>query len=177
MSMIIKVDLDGLDRMIDTLGTDIENAVRPAAQAAAQVIYDDVRRNVARIGYVTGNLERSIYQVYSREMSSPGVAVYRISWNANKAPHGHLIEYGHLQRYVAYVGKDGRWHTAIRPEKRGTPKPRRKASQAEKDAYYVTLKGGPQQIAARPFIRPALRKFGEASAAAEAKLLEVLGMV
>jgi hypothetical protein len=175
--MAITVDLDGLDRMIDVIGTDIEESVRPVAQAAAQVLYDEVKRNVAKIGKVTGNLDKSIYQVYSKEKSGPGVAVYRISWNANKAPHGHLLEYGHIRRYASYVGKDGQWHTAIRPEKQGTPKPRRKASQAEKDAYYVTLPGGPQQIAAQPFIRPALSKFPQASAAAEAKLLEVLGMV
>ncbi|MBV2184457.1 MAG: hypothetical protein KUL88_07955, partial [Rhizobium sp.] len=95
-------------------------------------------------------------------------------WNAKKAPHGHLLEYGHVQRYAVFIGKDGKWHTAIRPEKLGTPKPRRNASQAEKDAYYLPRKGGPRFVAARPFVRPAAAKFPEAVAAMEAELLRCM---
>ena len=42
-----------------------------------------------------GQLRDAIYHVYADQLSSDGHAVYRVSWNAKKAPHGHLIEYGH----------------------------------------------------------------------------------
>jgi hypothetical protein len=174
----ISVDTSSLNALLDQLGSDAEASVRPAAQAAAQVLYEEVRKNVRRMGTKTGNLFNAIYQAYSESNSRPGKATYHIGWRTSgagvKAPHGHLLEYGHIQRYAAYIGKDGRWHTAVRPSMRGRPKPSQRASQAVKDAYYVMRKGGPAQIAARPFIRPAASKFPQALAAAEAKLLEIM---
>lgn len=137
-------------RMLDTLATDIEASVRPAAQAGAQVLYDAVKLNVSSMGRVTGNLDKSIYQVFSRDRSGQGLATYHVSWNHIKAPHGHLVEYGHVQRYATYF-KDGRWHT------------NKKKPLAQ-----------PRQVAARPFIRPAVAKFPEAVAAMETELARYL---
>ncbi|WP_050808629.1 HK97-gp10 family putative phage morphogenesis protein [Collimonas fungivorans] len=66
------------------------------AAAMATVIYDEVLLNASppRMGRVTGNLESSIYRVYSPERSSETQKTYRISWNKKKAPHGHLLEFG-----------------------------------------------------------------------------------
>lgn len=169
------IDMSAVRSMLDQLGSDIGTATRPAAQAAAQVFYDAVRSNVDRIGVVSGNLRRAVYQAFSPENSGPMNSEYHVSWNARKAPHGHLIEFGHVARYQAYVGKDGKWHTAIRPEMRGKKKPGRKASLAERDAYYVLRKKGPLQVAAQPFLRPALAKRNEAIAAAKKTLLDRLG--
>ena len=168
----IRMDLSQIDSLVSALGKSAEDAARPAAQAAAQVFYDEVRRNVAKIGKVTGNLSRSIYQKHIDEEGGPGRASYRISWRYGRgfAPHGHLIEFGHVARYATYVGKDGRWHTAVRPDARGKRKPGRNATQAQKDAYYVLRKNGPKQIAAQPFVRPALAKTAEALAAMEGEL-------
>lgn len=176
MTVKLTVDLPGLDRMIDQIGADIEAAARPAAQAAAQVFYDGVKGNVAKLGKVTGNLDASIYQAYRNKQSGPGVAVYSVFWNQRKAPHGHLLEFGHIQRYVVYINKSGEWRTLIRPEMRGKKPPSRKASQAVKDAYYVPLKA-PVQVAAKPFMRPAFALVANASAAAESELLKQLGML
>lgn len=170
MSLTVALDLSGLNSLIDTLGANAKEAIRPAAQAAAQVLYDAVKANVGRIGRKTGNLERSIYQAFSPEQSGPGVATYRVSWNAKKAPHGGLVEYGHLQRYRYYKGNDGKIRPMVRPGMEGKPRPSRRASQAVKDAYYVPLPT-PVQVAARPFIRPAVDKFGAAMEAAKAELL------
>jgi hypothetical protein len=63
----------------------------------------------------------------------------------------------------------------VRPEKRGTAKPRKRASQAEKDAYWIPREGGPKQVAARPFMRPAFYQQGAAIAAMRAKFFELLG--
>lgn len=172
-SFDMSVDLDdfllGMDEMADRL----EEAARPAAQAAAQVLYDAVRLNVFSLGSKTGLLLKSIYQVYSKTESSPGRATYHVSWNASTAPHAHLVEFGHLQRYKVYTGKDGKWYTAVRPEKKGMRKPGRYATQAEKDAYYVPL-AVPRQVGAQSFIRKAMSAFPAAEAAAEQKLLELI---
>jgi len=171
-SFSIDIDTSSLDAYIDQLADNAEEAARPAAQAAAQVLYDAVKENVAAIGKKTGNLDRSIYQAYSESNSRPGVATYHVSWNHKKAPHGHLLEYGYIQRYETRVGKDGRWYTLVRPEKKGTPKPARRASQAEKDAYYVLRQGGPVQWLGKAFIRRAASRTPQAIAAAEAELLK-----
>jgi len=174
MSML-KVDLSGLNMLIEQLGDRAEAAARPASQAAAQVIYDEVKRNIRAIGHKTGNLEKGIYQVYSRSNSAPGHATYHVSWNHAKAPHGQLVEFGHIQRYASYVGSDGNWYTVKRPSSYGKPKPKRRASQAVKDAYYVTLPT-PKQVAARPFVRPAMVKFPQAVKAAEEVLMRALNV-
>lgn len=162
--------------MLNTLADKADEVARPAAQAMAQVFYDEIKRNVSKLGRVTGNLDRGIYQVFSQSNSGQAKATYHVSWNHKKAPHGHLVEWGHIQRYQVYVNSKGEFKTAIRPEAQGKPKPRRNASQAEKDAYYVPLSGGPKQVAARPFVRPAVnnRNITIAVAAAEAKIVEFI---
>lgn len=150
------LDTSGFESFLEDLGAAAEEAVRPAAQAGAQVLYDKVLQNALGIGYVTGNLAQSIYQVYSQVNSGPLTAAYHVSWNHTKAPHGGLVEFGHWQRYaVAITDKHG-WVTLIRPEKAGQPKPRRRASQAEKDAYYVPRPGGPVYVPGKAFMRNAL---------------------
>ena len=169
--MTIRVDTAALGDLFDHLNAEVVAAVRPAAQAASQVLYDAVKSNVAALGRKTGNLDRAIYQAYSAAHSAAGKATYHISWNARKAPHGGLVEFGHIQRYASYLGSDGNWHTAVRPSMRGKPAPKRRASQAVKDAYYVLRAGGPVQVAARPFVRGAASRADQAVEAAKAVLL------
>jgi len=152
----LSVDTSGFESLLNDLGDAAEEAVRPAAQAGAQVLYEAVQGNVAKIGRVSGNLAASIYQVYSQTNSGPLTAVYHVSWNHTKAPHGGLIEYGHWQRYQVVQGKGGKLVTAVRPEMAGQRKPRRHASQAEKDAYYVPRPGGPVYVPGKAFMRNAL---------------------
>ena len=151
-SFSIKADTSGLERWLDELGDAAEKAARPAAQAAAQVLYDEVKRNVGRIKRKTGNLERSIYQVFSASKSDQGKATYHVSWNARKAPHGHLVEFGHLQRYE--VSFD----------------PNTKRFTTHKDRPLAA----PKLVAARPFLRPAMAKFPQALEAAKAELFRRL---
>lgn len=163
--MKFRFELDGFDPVLDELADAVEQSIRPAAQAAAQVIYDRAKSNVQGLGKETGNLAASIYQAYSPEHSRPGQrAQYHISWNHRKAPHGHLLEYGWIQRYEVRL-LNGRWKTLVRPSMRGKPKPGRRASQAEKDAYYMPRKGGPKQHLGRAFMR---RAAGAASVAVQA---------
>ena len=71
------------------------------------------------------------------------------------------------------MGKDGNMYTAVRPEARGKPKPRRGASQAVKDAYYVPL-AAPRQVPAFSFVRRAEVKFPQAAQAAEDMLVRMI---
>ena len=181
----LSVDLSSLHAMLDEMGDAAEAAARPAAQAAIQVIYDEIKRNVAAIGHKTGNLDRSIYQVYSERNSGPGYATYQASWNHGKAPHGFWLEFGHIQRYASYVGRDGSWHTAVRPENRGKKAPwvgsgkkgrNRTATQAELDAWFMPRPGGPIQRPGYAYVRRAMGKEGEAVAAAKRVLIFHMNM-
>ncbi len=144
-SVSIKFDQRGADAWLDGVLEKARAATRPAAQAGAQVFYNEVTLNVSRIGRVTGNLASSIYQVFSKDNSTPDRATYHISWNAQKAPHGHLVEYGHIQTRKVYIGSDGHWYTSPEP----LPEPK--------------------QVAAQPFVRPAYAKAQEALQAAKAR--------
>ena len=144
----INVDVSAMNLMIDGISEQLADAARPAAQAGSQVLYDEVRRNVSALGRKTGNLDRSIYQVFSASNSGEGVATYHVSWNARKAPHGHLVERGYIQKYQVVMTKSGKWITL-------------------KDRPLKT----PIQIPAKAFVRRAIDKFPAAYAAAEAELL------
>lgn len=170
-SFSVGANLTGLDALFDQLGDEVEEAARPAAQAAAQVLYDEVKKNVAALRRKTGNLDRSIYQAFSPSNSGHGKATYQVSWNHKKAPHGWLVENGYLQRYRYYQNARGEVRPMVRPGMDGQPRPKRGASQAVKDAYYVTLPT-PIQVPAKAFVRRAQSKFDAAYAAAEAVLLE-----
>ncbi|WP_394488724.1 HK97 gp10 family phage protein [Roseateles sp. BYS96W] len=159
---------------LDALAADAHAAARPAAQAAAQVLYDQVKLNVSRLRRVTGNLDRSIYQAFIDGDTTPGRASYRVSWNKTKAPHGFLVEFGYLQRYEIARDSRGRMFPMVRPEMVGQPKPKRSAPQAVKDAYYVPRIGGPRQIPAKAFLRSAAAKMPQAQAAMRERWLAEL---
>jgi hypothetical protein len=157
-----RIELKAADLGLDVLAAEALAAARPAAQAGAQVLYDQVKANVGRLGRKTGNLAASIYQAYNEGQSGDGRASYSVSWNKKKAPHGYLVEFGHLQRYEIARDPLGRMFPMVRPEMIGQPKPRRRASQAQKDAYYVPLAGGPRQVPAKAFIRSAASRMPQA---------------
>lgn len=100
----IAFDDKALQAALDQLAEGAEVNTRPAAQAGAQVLYDEVklRAPVSKRARKTkggriiqpGALKASIYQVFSQDNSGDGRTTYHISWNARKAPHGHLVEFG-----------------------------------------------------------------------------------
>lgn len=151
----VRVDTSSLDALMDELADEADEVARPAAQAMAQVMYDEVKRNVSKLGRVTGNLDRSIYQAFSADNSGEGRATYHVSWNHKKAPHGHLVEFGYMRRYKMYLDNSGNVRPMVRPGMDGRRRPGRNASQAEKDEYFVPLPGGPQHVGARAFVRSA----------------------
>lgn len=165
----IDIDTTGLEAAIDKIEADVKKAIRPAAQAGAQVLYNEVKLNVSRIKSLTGNLNESIYQVFSQSKSVESgdgysKAVYEISYNHTKAPHGYLIEKGRLQRYRYYQNAQGQVRPMVRPGMDGREKPSKRASQAVKDAYYVTLPKS-IHIPGKAFVRNAQDKTPQAVAA------------
>lgn len=146
----VKINRDEIDDIFNEIVDVCEEALRPAAQAGAQVLYDQVKRNVNRLephpysGYGKNILKNAIYQVYSKDNSNQQKATYHVSWNLKRgtqtmrAPHAHLIEFGHLQKYkVVYNEETNKWFT-------------------RKDLPL----NPPRQIAAQPFMRPAMESHG-----------------
>jgi hypothetical protein len=166
--LAVKFNIDAADRQIEQIALAIKAGVRVAAQAGAQVYYDEMKMRAGAIKE-SGTLQASIYQKYVREMSTDGVrAQYHISWNKGKgratpvAFHGQLIEYGWVQRYASYMDTKGNWHTAVKPENYGKTAPwigagkngrNKRPTQKQTDDWFVARKGGPIQHAPRSFLR------------------------
>jgi HK97 gp10 family phage protein len=103
----IKFDASGLNEALDGISEASDEAVRPAAQAGIQVLYDEmllrvpvstkVRKLKSGRTVAPGALKASLYQAYSKDNSGKGFATYHSSWNYRKAPHGHLVEHGSSQ--------------------------------------------------------------------------------
>ena len=56
--------------------------------------------------YAPGNLRDSIYQVFSKTNSYKDVSTYHISWNADKAPYGAMVEFGTSKAPArSFIGK------------------------------------------------------------------------
>lgn len=173
-SIVEPIDLSGIESLFEDLGIEAERVVRPATQAASQVLYDAVKSNVAAIPRVSGNLALAIYQAYSQENSGPTRATYHLSWNAKTAPHGGLVEYGYWQRYSYRPDGMG---PMVRAGMEGRRKPGRHASRSEKEAYYVPRPGGPVYVPGKAFMRRAISSFGAAAEASAAVLFEALEKV
>lgn len=103
---MFSLDFDTRDLFakLDRITDEAREAVRPSAQAGADVIYREVKIRVPISRYVRklksgrvilpGALRDSIYQAFSRDRSTDERSTYHISWNYRKAPHGHLVEFG-----------------------------------------------------------------------------------
>lgn len=119
---------DNLQNAFNSMFDDIENKVlRPAAYAAATVLYDEVK---LRVPEKTGKLKNAIYRWRERNPVEKK-SIFYVGVNKKQAPHWSLIEHGHIQRH-AQVLIDGEWKT-LENQPLSSPK----------------------HIAARPYFRPA----------------------
>lgn len=163
---------------MDELASNLMDATVPAAAAGARVLYQRVHSNADLMGegyprQGTGRLKNAIYRVLSKDQSRPGHTVYHVSWNARKAPHGHLVENGHWQPYKIRRGRNGRFFVAVKPGMlkeflrlyRNKPVPKNL-----RDKYFVRLPA-PKWVPARPFVREAQSQFPQAQDAA-AKVID-----
>lgn len=108
----IKFDFDEAFRGLDSLSTVAKRHLPRSMAVAAGKVFRDEAQNRAPKG-PTGNLRAAIYLAYSENRSRPdhGFAAYGVTWNKSKAPHGHLVEFGHWQTHATYLGKDGKWYS------------------------------------------------------------------
>lgn len=180
----LEFDFDKLTAKLDRFAEVVEGSIRGAAQAGAQVYYDEMRILAARSerGWGKGTLSRAIYQAYATKHSTPDKAVYHISWRKGAgaklsgmptAGHGNLIEYGFWQRYKMGKNEHGKFiGPLVREGMEGKPKPKPESSRAVKDAYWQTLPS-PIWHPPRSFLRASYEaKKAEAAAAADREMQE-----
>lgn len=96
-------DFSKLSKGLDQITKAAEAATRPAAQAGAQVFYDEMRARVpmsakphksGKQTYNPGTLRKAIYQAFADKESGDGKSSYRISWNKKDAFYGRFLEFG-----------------------------------------------------------------------------------
>lgn len=99
----IGFDFSKIAAKLDAITKAAEDAARPAAQAGAQVFYEEVKARVpmsakphksGKTTFTPGNLQRAIYQAFADKESGQGVAKYRISFNKKNAFYGRFLEFG-----------------------------------------------------------------------------------
>ena len=120
MGMRINMNVAQFKEQLQATTNELQKATRPAAQAGAQIIYDAARMNAPVSKkphkfygthkvygpYAPGNLRDSIYQVFSKTNSYKDVSTYHISWNADKAPYGAMVEFGTSKSPArSFIGK------------------------------------------------------------------------
>ena len=120
MGMRINMNVAQFKEQLLATTDELQKATRPAAQAGAQIIYDAARLNAPVSKkphkfygthkvygpYSPGNLRDSIYQVFSKTNSYKDVSTYHISWNADKAPYGAMVEFGTSKSPArSFIGK------------------------------------------------------------------------
>ncbi len=105
-------DQRGIDAQIDAIKAKAEAAIRPAAQAGAQVYYDAVKASAPKskkghwfhgtsfkstgkkYWFESGSLKGAVYQVYAKDQSNKTKAEYQVAWNHRKVPYGFMVAYG-----------------------------------------------------------------------------------
>lgn len=112
-------DAKALTDQIDALKVKAETAIRPAAQAGAQVYYEAVLDTVpvskkghwfqgstakgkkspgakrkASYWFESGSLKNAVYQVFSKSDSSKDMSIYHVAWNHRKVPYGFMVALG-----------------------------------------------------------------------------------
>lgn len=120
MGMRINMNVAQFKEQLQATTNELQKATRPAAQAGAQIIYDAARLNAPVSKrphkfygthkvygpYAPGNMRDSIYQVFSKTNSYKDVSTYHISWNADKAPYGAMVEFGTSKSPArSFIGK------------------------------------------------------------------------
>lgn len=111
VSLDVKSALAGLG----ALSEDIESITRTMSYAMGSALEKEAKAFAPR---KSGKFASSIYVAYS-ERSTDTRKVYAVSWNRKKAPHGHLLEFGHWRTNVVVQQSNGTWITT--KEKLDTP--------------------------------------------------------
>lgn len=139
--MASRVDLSGALAGLDRLAGMTTSVARSMGVAAGQAVRDEAK---ARAPVDDGTLRDAIYLAYRDLESTDARVVYQVSWNSKKAPHGHLLEFGHWRYNEIVNGK------ALRSLAPGLKRGRGPEDHTGPGALPV-----PVWTAAHPFLRPA----------------------
>lgn len=108
----ISFDMAAMDAQINAIKSKAEAAIRPAAQAGAQVYYEAVKAAAPKskkghwfhgtsfkstgkkYWFESGSLKNAVYQVYAQNQSSKDQATYQVAWNHRKVPYGFMVVAG-----------------------------------------------------------------------------------
>lgn len=100
-----KLDTSGFDAALALLsGENVEKLAASMAVAGGQVLRD-MAKSLAPVE--SGALRAAIYLAFKEGKSNDRRTTYSVSWNAQKAPHGHLLEFGHWLVEGGKLGKGG----------------------------------------------------------------------
>lgn len=164
MAKHARFDMAELEVGFARLGAAKEPIARAMGVAMGQVVRDEAKLRVplgTQLGgsLTPGLLRDSIYLAYDerRNVLNPNRYRYVVSWNSKRAPHGHLIEFGHWMPYFYATDDMGKYWT---------PKPLRPLEE-------------PYWVAAEPFLGPAFDSklsilLGVGTTAARAKFTEMI---
>lgn len=142
MSITGKLDTSQWNRVLEKLvGPARESLARSMAVAGGTVLRDEAK---ARAPRKSGKLASSIYLAYRDSESTGTVVMYSVTWNSSKAPHGHLLEFGHW-RYNKIV--NGYPQKSLINGKR--------SGRGPQDHGGPGAKVPPVWVPADPFLRPA----------------------
>lgn len=120
----ITFDTAAVNQWVEDLKDDVQEALRPAAQAGADVLYQQVltnvpvgsrghwfhgtsfRKNGRKYWFDAGTLKRAIYQAYATKEATPDRPVYSVGVNPRKAPYAYMVELGTSKSPpVKYIGR------------------------------------------------------------------------
>lgn len=107
----VTTDLSAFVDLMDDVVKASHDAVIPAAEAGAKLIYQATlqatphgakghwfsggkKGGKGRWWFNAGNLRASIYHVLSQDNTGPGFATFHISWNYKKAPYAYMVHNG-----------------------------------------------------------------------------------
>lgn len=115
------VDVSSVIEGFKKLGAIQESLGRSIAFAMGEPVRDEALLRVP-VGTLEGGsitpglLKSSIYIAYDerQHVLNPSAYRYTISWNSKKAPHGHLIEFGHWMPYE-YVRDEAGEYWTLKP--------------------------------------------------------------
>jgi len=128
----------GLNRLV---GPARVSLARSMGVAGGKELRDEAK---ARAPRHDGTLAEAIYLAFQDDKSNDKTVQYSVTWNKSKAPHGHLIEFGHW-RYNKFV--DGKpQKSLIDGKSRG---------QGPQDHGGPGALDKPVWVEAKPFLRPA----------------------
>ena len=141
MPVNASVDLSSVMAGLDRLSGVAESLARSMAVAAGQAVRDEAK---ARAPVDTGKLRDALYLAYREGRSSESQVVYSVTWNSKKAPHGHLLEFGHW-----------RYNEIINGKAQKSLAPGLKRGRGPQDHTGPGALEHPVWVPAYPFLRPA----------------------